>query len=230
MVLDFCLSWLIAHLVSNRVFWMIYVHFLDLKAGELGTKLCNYWEGICVILEIILKIDGGKWGKWIPSKKEAAIPDCRLSGQKASPTVRFHTGCPSRPSSIAAIACGGYAVVRAVPAAASPTTATTGGFDSSVTATADAAAASSEGCVSYSLTFLKRKKNCLVRLYMLGKLLNFANFHLEEFMSNKQEIYHFVGLIGIFVWKFWFWSCKVVIFASFWGFLSLFFTALFPIN
>jgi hypothetical protein len=28
---DFCLSSLIAHLMSNCVFWMIYVHFLDLK-------------------------------------------------------------------------------------------------------------------------------------------------------------------------------------------------------
>jgi hypothetical protein len=104
-------------------------------------------------LEIILKIDGGKWGKRIPSKKAAAIGDCRFSGQKASQTARFHTGCLSW---IAAIACGGYPGVRAVPAAAaaaaaaaaSPTTATTGGFNSSGTATADAAAASSEGCVS----------------------------------------------------------------------------------
>ena len=42
---DFCLSSLIAHLMSNCVFWMIYVHFLDLKVWELGTSLCNYWEG-----------------------------------------------------------------------------------------------------------------------------------------------------------------------------------------
>jgi hypothetical protein len=34
---------------------------------------------------------------------------------------------------------------------------------------------------------------------LLGKLLNLASFHLEELMSNKWEIYHFVGLIGVFV-------------------------------
>ena len=81
--------------------------------------------------------------------------------------------------------------------------------------------------------FWKEKKtalwDCICGFYWVNYWI-LQVFIWKNWCQTNGKFTIFVGLIGVFVWKFWFWSCKVVILANFWGFLSLFFTALSPIN